>query len=132
MPYIRFFKKIILIYFFLHHNIVTALLFGLFSPRPRSSYPFLGFGLNPRPSKSLNKLSLLLVKFHSLWSSAHFFERYFYRLFKPYWLSHVTCTCFKETSVQFNAHLSCFVDFIMCPTGKYMFKVNNRKIRLIC
>ena len=28
--------------------------------------------------------------------------------------------------------LSCFVDFIQYPTGKYMFKVNNEKIRLIC
>ena len=25
-----------------------------------------------------------------------------------------------------------FVNFILCPTDKYMFKVNNEKIRLIC
>ena len=27
---------------------------------------------------------------------------------------------------------SCFVDFILCPTDKCMFKINNKKIRLIC
>ena len=27
----------------------------------------------------------------------------------------------------FNVNLSCFVDFIMCPTDKYMFKVHNKK-----
>ena len=25
-------------------------------------------------------------------------------------------------------HSSCFVDFILCPTDKYMFKVNNKKL----
>ena len=29
-------------------------------------------------------------------------------------------------------HLGCFVNFILCPTDKYMFNVNNQKIRLIC
>ena len=55
-----------------------------------------------------------------------------YRLFKPCCFSHVTGTCFKEIALFFNVHLSCFVDFILCPTEKYMFKVSNRKIRLIC
>ena len=55
-----------------------------------------------------------------------------YGLFKPCCFTHVTCTCFKETSLFFNVYLSCFVDFILCPTDKYMFKVNNKKIRLIC
>ena len=55
-----------------------------------------------------------------------------YRLFKPCCFTHVTGTCFKETPLFFNVHLSCFVDFILCPTDKYMFKVNNKKIRLIC
>ena len=39
-------------------------------------------------------------------------------------------TCFKKTALLFNVHLSCFVDFILCPTDKYLFKVNNKKIRL--
>ena len=55
-----------------------------------------------------------------------------YELFKPCWLTHATCTCFKEDALLFNVHLSCFVDFILCPTDKYMFKINNKKIRLIC
>ena len=55
-----------------------------------------------------------------------------YGLFKPFCFTHVTGTCFKETALFFNVHLSCFVDFILCPTDKYMFKVNNKKIRLIC
>ena len=50
-----------------------------------------------------------------------------YGLFKPCWLTDVLCTCFKETTPLFNVHLSCFVDFILCPTDKYMFKVNNKK-----
>ena len=33
---------------------------------------------------------------------------------------------------MFNLHLRCFVSFILCPIGKYMFKVINEKIRLIC
>ena len=35
-------------------------------------------------------------------------------------------TCFKETALLFNVHLSFFVDFILCPTDKYMPKVNNK------
>ena len=31
-----------------------------------------------------------------------------------------------------NMPLSCFVDFILCPTDEYMLKINNKKIRLIC
>ena len=55
-----------------------------------------------------------------------------YPLFKPYCFSHVTGTYFKETALFFNVHLSCFVDFILYPTDKCMFKVNNKKTRLIC
>ena len=55
-----------------------------------------------------------------------------YGLFKPCCFTHVTGTCFKETALFFNVHLSCFVDFILCPTDKYMLKVTNKKIRLLC
>ena len=55
-----------------------------------------------------------------------------YGLFKPYSFTRATGTCFKETVLFFNVHLSCFMDFILCPTDKYLFKVNNKKIRLIC
>ena len=65
-----------------------------------------------------------------------------YGLCKPCQLKHVTkditslmlhvATCFEETALLFNVHLSFFVDFILCPTDKYMSKVNNKKIRLIC
>ena len=53
-------------------------------------------------------------------------------LIKPCWLSHVKCTCFKETAILFNLHLSCLVDFMPCSADKYMFKVNNKKNRFIC
>ena len=46
-------------------------------------------------------------------------------LFKPCRLTHATCTCFKETALLFNVHLSCLVNFILCPTDKYTFKVNK-------
>ena len=55
-----------------------------------------------------------------------------YRLFKACCFTHFTGTCFKENALFFNVHFSCFVDFILCPTDKCMFKVNNKKIRLIC
>ena len=55
-----------------------------------------------------------------------------YGLFKPCWLTDATCNCFKETALLLNVHLGCFVNFIKCPTDKYVFKVNNEKIRLIC
>ena len=55
-----------------------------------------------------------------------------YGLFKPCWLIHAACTCFKETALLFNVHLSCFMNFILCPTDKYIFKFNNEKIKLIC
>ena len=51
-----------------------------------------------------------------------------YGLCKPCWLTHATCTCFKETARLLNVH---FVDFILCPTDKYMFKANNGKVKLI-
>ena len=65
-----------------------------------------------------------------------------YGLIKPFRHTRVTnditslmlhvVTCFKETVLLSNVHLSFFVDFILCPTDKYMSKVNNKKIRLIC
>ena len=55
-----------------------------------------------------------------------------YGLFKLCCFTHVTGTCFKETTLFFNVHFSCFLDFILCPTDKYMFKVNNKKNRLLC
>ena len=54
------------------------------------------------------------------------------RLFKLCWLIDVSCTCFKETTPLFNVHWTCFVDFILIPTDKYMFKVNKTNIWLIC
>ena len=58
-----------------------------------------------------------------------------YGLFKPCRLMHVAkditslvlhvATCFKEAALLFNVRLSFFVDFILCPTDKYMSKVNN-------
>ena len=55
-----------------------------------------------------------------------------YGLLKPCCFAHVTGTCFQETAQFFNVELSCSLDFLLCPTDKYMFKVNNKKIRLIC
>ena len=53
-----------------------------------------------------------------------------YGLFKPCCFTHVTGTCFKETTLFFNELLSYFVDFILCHV-QYMLKVNNKKISLI-
>ena len=55
-----------------------------------------------------------------------------YVFFKPSWLTHVTCICCKENAVLLNLHLRYFVDFILCPNEQYMFKVNHKRIRLIC
>ena len=97
------------------------------APGLRPSYP---------AHKSFNNLNLLLVNVQSLWSCAHYFQ------WKPCRLTHVNkditslrlnvATCFEETASLFNVHLSFFVDLILCPTEKYMSKVNNKKIILIC
>ena len=52
-----------------------------------------------------------------------------YELFKltKLWFNE---TWIKETVLLLNMHSRCFVDFILCPTD--MFKVKNKKIRLIC
>ena len=39
--------------------------------------------------------------------------------------THATSKCAKETALLFNVHLSCFVNFILYPTEKCMFKVNK-------
>ena len=85
----------------------------------------------PGPHKSSNKLNLHLVKVQSLLSCAHYFQWFTgYLNNVDLLMSHVHV--FKETTPLFNVHLSFLVDFILCPTDKCMFKVNNKKIRLIC
>ena len=106
-------------------------MFGLSSIR--TSYPSLE-SRSPAtgPRKIFNQLNLLLLKVQSLWPYAPYIQ-----WFTGY-LSHVgllmtyVATCFKETALLFKVHFSCFVDLILCPTDKYMFKVTNKKIRLIC
>ena len=86
----------------------------------------------PGADKNFNQLNHIL-KVQSLWSCAHYFQWFTVYLSNLCWLTHVTCSyMFKENALLFNVHLGCFVDFILCPTGKYMFKVNNKKISLIC
>ena len=80
----------------------------------------------PVPHKSFNKLSLLLVK-SPVTMIMRTLPSMVYGLLKPCWLMDVSCTCFKETTPLFNVRLSCFVDFILYPTDKYMFKVKNKK-----
>ena len=89
----------------------------------RPSYPA------PGPHKSL-KLNVLLFRVQSLRLCAHYFQWFTgYLNHVALLMSHVNV--FKETTLLFNVHLSFFVDIILCPTDKYMFKV-NKKIRLIC
>ena len=99
-------------------------------PGPHSRPSVLGSW--PRgPHKSSNKLSLLLVTVQSLWSCVNYFQ-----WFTGY-LNHVDLLMSqvhvsKETTPLFNMHLNFFVGFILGPTKKYMFRVNNKKTRLIC
>ena len=51
-----------------------------------------------------------------------------YRLFNLAVLLMSQVHVLKKLPYFFNVHLSCFVDFILWPTDKYMFKVNNKKI----
>ena len=55
-----------------------------------------------------------------------------YGSFKPDLLKLHIATCFKETALLLNVHLSCFVNFILCTTDKSMFKVNNKNNIIIC
>ena len=60
-------------------------------------------------------------------SCAHYFQWFTGFLnYGDLLMLHVATT-FKEIAL-FIVHLSCFVDFILCPTDKYMFKVNNNFI----
>ena len=78
----------------------------------------------PSSHKSFNKLNLLLFKVQSLWSCAHYFQWFMgYLNHVDLLMSHVHVL----KKLLFNVNLSCFVDFIMCPTDKYMFKVHNKK-----
>ena len=99
---------------------------GYLTPGPRPSYPVLDLWSH----KSFNQLNFLLGKVQSLLPCPHYFQ-----WFTGY-LNHVVLLMSQvhvhETALFFNVHLSCFVDFILRPTNKYMFKVNNKKIRLIC
>ena len=115
-----------IILFIVSKKAVLYRVFGLSGPRP--SYPALR-SRSPGPIKVLSSSTFSQVK------SNHYDHVHItlngLRLFKPCF-THVTGTCFRETAPFFNVYLSCFVDFILCPTDKYMFKVNNKKIRLIC
>ena len=82
--------------------------------------------LGTRSHKSFNQLSLLLDKSPVIMIMCTLLLMV-YGLFEPCCFTHVTGTCFKETALFFNVRLSCFVDFILCLTDKYMFKVNNKK-----
>ena len=91
--------------------------FGLSDPRP----PALISGPRaPGPEKFSTSSTSSYLRFshsdHGLWV---------YGLFKPCQLTHATRTCFKETALLLNVHLSCFVNFILCPTDIYIFKVNK-------
>ena len=97
--------------------------FGLSSPHIHPSDP----GLH----KSFKQIDLFLSKVQSLWSWAHCCKWFMgYLNHVDLFMLHVTA-CFKETALLFNVHLSCFVDFILCTTDKYIFKVCNKKVRLL-
>ena len=51
-----------------------------------------------------------------------------YRLFNLAVLLMSQVHVLKKLPYFFNVHLGCFVDFILWPTDKYMFKVNDKKI----
>ena len=55
-----------------------------------------------------------------------------YGLFKPCYFTHVTGTCFKETALFFNGHLSWFEDFICAQLTNTCSELTIKKIRLIC
>ena len=82
------------------------------------------------PQKIFSQLNLFLFKVTSLWLCANYFEWFTGHLNSDLLTLHVA-TGFKETALLFIVHLSgfkCLVDFILRPTNKYMFKVNNKKL----
>ena len=69
------------------------------------SYPALSPRLPDLPKFSISSTSSHLNSTnydHVLWV---------YGLFKPCWLTHGTCTCFKEAALLFNVHLSFFASY---------------------
>ena len=82
------------------------------------------------PHKSFSKLNLL-VKVQWLWSCVHYFQWFTGCLNDiDLLIPHVNYP--NDPLNHANLHLSCFVDFILFPTDKYMFKVNDKKTWLIC
>ena len=80
----------------------------------------------PGPHKSFNKRNFLLVKVQSLWSRAHYFQWFTgYLNHIDLLMSHVHVL--KKLLYRLMFSLSCFVDFVLCPTNKYMLNVNNKK-----
>ena len=86
----------------------------------------------PRPQALISGPQLLVPKKFSTGSTSSYLKSshydyglWAYVLIKPCWLTHATCTCFKETALLLNGHLSYIVNFIMCLTDKYMFEVKK-------
>ena len=84
----------------------------------------------PRAHKCFNQFNLLLVKLQSLWSCAHNFQWFTgYLNHDDLLISHVHVLkklpyCLMCLIVLLFNCLTWFVDFIPCPTDKYMFKVD--------
>ena len=107
-----------------HPKSVNSL--GVWDIRPPDPGPHI------RPSargshKSFINFNLILVKAQWLWSCAYYFQ-----WFTGY-LNHVDLLMsyvhvLKKLPHCLKVHLSYFADFILCPTDKYMFKVNNKKM----
>ena len=104
---------------------------GVWVIRPPAAGPHIQSSA-PSPYKNFNQLNLFLFEGQSLWSCALYFQWFTDHLNHVYLLTLYVAACFKETALLFNVHLSCFLDYFLCLTNKYIFKVNNKKIILIC
>ena len=110
-------------------NLITSLVtsclswvFGLSGPRPSVPGPQPSWKFQQaQPPPSQSPVTMIMCTLLSM----------VYELFKPCRLTHDTKDI-GYTVLLFNVHLSFFVDSILHQTEKYMSKVNNKQIRLIC
>ena len=89
-------------------------------------------GLPPTPSSQKKKNSTSSNS--SYFKSSHYDHGlWVYGLFKPCWLTHPKCLCFKETTLLLNAHLSFFWWILSCAqvTNTYSELTNSFLVSLV-
>ena len=87
----------------------------------------------PPPSQKKKKKNSTSSNSSYFKSSHYDHGLWVYGLFKPCWLTHPKCLCFKETTLLLNAHLSFFWWILSCAqvTNTYSELTNSFLVTLV-